>query len=115
MPLFSNEELEDMQARYAQRLAEQLKQRAAMNALSPKPYQPRSVAQWEVRVPKTKREILLECLKEFPGISIQELADGAGRSQRWVRQVLRENGVTLPARNSRNPAPAEGLLSDHDQ
>lgn len=83
MPLFTDEERNQMHEKY---LAEQERKR-----------QP------------TKREILLECLKEFPGISIQELADGAGRSQRWVRQVLRENGVTLPARNSRNPAPAEEL------
>ncbi|MGB7602837.1 MAG: hypothetical protein WBM24_21225 [Candidatus Sulfotelmatobacter sp.] len=83
MPLFTDEERNQMHEKY---LAEQERKR--------KP------------APKTKREILLEVVADYPDLSTQELSEASGRSQRWVRQVLRENGVTLPARNSRKE-PAE--------
>lgn len=45
---------------------------------------------------KTKAEILIECYRDFPGISCAELAEGAGRSVSWVRRTLRAAGITLP-------------------
>lgn len=86
MPLFTDQELIEMQERY---LAKQEQKREP--------------------APKTKREILLEVYRDFPDATVQELSVGAGRSQRWIRTVLREAGITLPkpARQSRKPAERE--------
>jgi hypothetical protein len=69
MPLFQDEELTEMHTRYLQK--------------QPPPA-------------KTRTEILLECVAEFPDVTLDELADGAERSKSWVRKVLRANGITLP-------------------
>jgi hypothetical protein len=84
MPLFTDEERNQMHEKY---LAEQEQKR--------KP------------APKTRAEILLEVVADYPDLSTAELSEAAGRSQRWVRKVLRENGVPLPARNSRKTAERE--------
>lgn len=40
--------------------------------------------------PKTKTEILLEVVAEFPDASVRELADASGMGTTWVRKHLRD-------------------------
>ncbi len=78
MSLFSAEELSQMQEEY---LAKQEQARV-----------------------KTKAEILLEVVAEFPDATVAELAEAAERSKTWVRRTLRAAGVTLtkPAHQNRS-------------
>ncbi len=68
-PLFSNQELQEMYAH--------------ANANQP----PR---------PKTRAEILVEVVAEFPDATVEELATAASRSERWVRNHLKQSGIVLP-------------------
>jgi transposase len=45
--------------------------------------------------PKTKTEILLEVVREFPDATVAELAEAAERSPSWVRKHLRAAGIVL--------------------
>jgi len=78
MPLFSDNELQQMYSDHA-----------------PKREPP----------PKSKREIVLACVEEFSDAPIAdlipELAAGAERTERWVKKVLRESGIPLPARQKK--------------
>lgn len=44
---------------------------------------------------KTKAEILLEVVRDFPDATVNELAEAAERSTSWVRRTLKNAGVTL--------------------
>ena len=45
---------------------------------------------------KSLAEILSEIVAEFPDVSIVELSEASGRSQRWVRKHLRSAGIEPP-------------------
>jgi hypothetical protein len=44
---------------------------------------------------KTRTEILLEVVREFPDVTVAELAEAAERSKSWVRRMLKTAGVVL--------------------
>jgi hypothetical protein len=44
---------------------------------------------------KSKSEILLEVVADFPDATVNELAEAAERSTSWVRKQLRAAGVAL--------------------
>jgi hypothetical protein len=46
--------------------------------------------------PKTKAEILVEVVRDFPDATVAELSEASGRSMRWVRKTLRAAGITMP-------------------
>ena len=83
-PLFTAEELADMQARYLSTHAEAV----------------------PVKVqPKSRAEILVEVYQENPALTVAELSEASSRSPRWVRKVLRTAGIAVP-RAPRRMAPA---------
>ena len=70
MSLFSNAELERAHERYMRQQQEQPQ-------------------------PKTKAEILVEVVAEFPDATVAELATASGMSPSWVRRTLKKAGITL--------------------
>jgi hypothetical protein len=85
MALFTPEQLEAAHEKYLQEQAERQKEQ-----------------------PKTRAEILLEVVADYPDATVAELAEAASRSVSWVRKVLRQAGVTVakaPRHKKASPAP----------
>ncbi len=66
-------------------------------------YQARTLEQWESRTaPRTRaekcesdRRVLLECVRDFPDVSVAELVEASERSKSWVRRTLKRAGIVL--------------------